>query len=254
MSGAVMAMVPFLRGYTWVWTWNINSDATSLVFQPSLLLGNGWDGSMPVIVTINIAAAATVGSSRASGSNTYLNPFLVTGSFPAGSTCRMNNRGWIVGEGGFGGDGNSFPAGNNASPGGDALVVSSLTGLVFSVDNAGGVIAGGGGGGAGVYSDAIPSSSAGCGGGGGAGVPARDPGQQKAGIYGGPGSYGTKTAGGAGRAQGSTVAGNGGDLGQSGGAGSGATVYGNPGAAGKAVVGNSKITWINTGTRYGAVT
>ena len=219
-------------------------------------LAAGWGGSS----ILNVVISANVGSS-----STSTPALTITGSFPAGLSLTINTGVYIVGHGGAGGS--STTVGN---AGGTALSVSSYSGTYLNITNNG--VIGGGGGGGGDY------------GGGGAGL--------TTGAAGGGGSAsGTLTNGGAGAsgaaggAAGSAGAnssspgggsyyygGGGGGLGAAGGAGyygNGGTTYSDPsvgdpdatfratsyagGAAGAATSGNSSITWLLTGTRYGAL-
>ena len=184
----------------------------------------------------------------------------------------------VAGLGGIGGNGSKVFTGSLTLPtdgqkGGNGLLILSDIGI-----NNLGVIAcgGGGGGGGGIVTTAPPFSYAiTSGGGGGGGSP-----KGTANNYGIGGDYpsqsnsengqnGTDTTGGNGglarHENGTLVAGSkggkGGDLGQAGedgyydtSASTGAVIKGIGGAAGDyAVNGNSHITWVATGTRYGAI-
>lgn len=152
---------------------------------------------------------------------------LQTGSFPAGSTLKIINRGHIRGGGGDGGT--SKPTAGSA--GGSALVLNFPT----TIDNTSGTIWGGGGGGGGGKGDIG-------GGGGGAGSPAG-----RGGAVGGYG--GTATAGGSGGGTGGT----GGAAGAAGAAGTGIG-RAQGGRGGYSVQRNSNaVTWIAVGDRKGSV-
>lgn len=200
-----------------------------------------------------------------SSTSTSIAAMTINGSFPGGLT--LINRGYIVGRGGAGGTGSS--TGQNPAPpgnaGGTALSVSSAV----SIDNTSGVIGGGGGGGGGggTYYGLGGGGGGGGGYGTGGGVGTNTNPQPFQGTA-SPGSPGTLTAGGAGgagmpsaNAQGST-GGAGGPLGTAGSKGLQTIgpspgqvggLGGNGGAAGAAVSGAPYITWINVGTRYGAI-
>lgn len=160
---------------------------------------------------------------------------LQTGSFPAGSTLTIINRGSIRGGGGNGGGTNS--ASKTGSAGGTALVLNFPT----TIDNTSGSIWGGGGGGG--------ESPYGAGsGGGGAGTPA---GLGGSGRY-GSADNGTATAGGQPKGgSGGNSAGAGGGLGSAGAAGRSG---GAGGRGGYSVESNSNAaTWIAVGDRRGSV-
>lgn len=87
---------------------------------------------------------------------------LRTGSFPAGSTLKIVNKGYIRGGGGNGGDGGNGGNNSNGQAGGTALYID----FPVSVDNTSGGIYGGGGGGAGMVAGAGEGSAFGGKGGG----------------------------------------------------------------------------------------
>ena len=93
-----------------------------------------------------------------------------TGVFPAGSTLRIVNKGYIRGKGGAGG-----PYNGAGSPGGTALYLD----MNCSLDNGAGFIFGGGGGGGGVFGQNSAQAYSFAPGGGGAGA---DPGAAGAGF------------------------------------------------------------------------
>lgn len=182
---------------------------------------------------------------------------LRTGTFPAGSTLTIINKGTIRGKGGNGG---TYSGAGGA--GGTALYID----MNCTLDNSGGTISGGGGGGA--WRRSVSGSFWGnAGGGGGAGV--------NGGGAGGTSCYtlftvvrnasaGSATGGGTGGAvrfgnSGTIYGGTGGALGAAGGTGSGdisgsyAESNGTTGAAGRAIQLNGKtVTITNAGTRHGA--
>lgn len=159
---------------------------------------------------------------------------LQTGSFPAGSTLTIVNRGFFRG-----GGGNSTTT--TGQKGGDALILN----FPARIDNTQGYIYAGGGGG-GTFQQANNQIT----GGGGAGTPAGIAARGRNDT----GRNGTATTGGAG---GSVRSGKGGDLGQAG----ASSIGGNPtysgGAAGRSVVRNGHaLTWLggnNTTRVKGAV-
>lgn len=230
----------------------------------NLAISNGWNGTSALAVTI------------ASGVYIYSNstgtPALtINGSFPSGIT--LINNGTIEGRGGNGGAGGNVVS-TSASPGavggggGTALSVSVATSITNN-----GVIAGGGGGGGGGggtrYGGKNTEFNAGGGGGGGIGISSGGAGGVASGGYinraGTAGTAGTLTTVGVGGASSNTTngMGRGGDGGSYGSSGvnglagySGAIYYGAGGAggaAGSCTAGNSNITWLSTGTRYGAL-
>lgn len=168
---------------------------------------------------VPLMASVTINSGIVVSSNNTSIPAFDTGSgFPAGSELSIVNNGHICGMGGVGGAGVNGSS-NIGSPGGAALSV----GYACVVDNVGVIAGGGGGGGGGLF--------AGPGGGGQSGrVPT-----------GGttPGTF--DAAGGNGGAWGNPGAGV-------------AIGGGSGGAGGGAVIGNSYVTWLATGTRHGAIT
>lgn len=195
----------------------ISSDATNYVLRNAAITA-GWDGIVPLDAEVTVASGIVL-----SADSTGQYAFDTGATFPAGTTLALINNGFVIGMGGAGGA--AYTAGSNGGP---ALRAQYAIGI----DAAGGVIGGGGGGGGGNK------------GGGGGGRSGRT--NAAGGVGTGNGTSGTFSSGGSGDAG----AGGGGDWGASGGtAGSYAG-----GTGGAAVVGNSYITWINTGTRYGSIT
>lgn len=243
----------------------------------SAAIAAGWDQVRPLIATITINSGVAVGSTSTSTHG------LSTGStFPSGTELYIINNGYILGRGGNGGSGgylgNVGANGGNGAGGGPALLAQ----FPITITNTG-IIGGGGGGGGGQGTwqgftisgsgkSAIVGVNGGGGGGGGAGYIAGSGGSPGADYYStypynyygtsstAGGSGGLTSGGGGGyNGYGTTYyAGAGGSLGSSGGTGSSlqsAQGYyaGVGGPAGAAVNGNSNITWITTGTRYGAI-
>jgi hypothetical protein len=238
----------------------------------TLAVNAGWNQSTKVVATINSGVYI-------SSSNTGTTALTINGSFPNG--VELVNNGFIVGMGGFGGNGaagmTQGSVGGAGATGGRALIAS----VAVAIRNNGTIGGGGGGGGGGgqVYElgDKNNPASFGWGGGGGGGGRSGS-----TGSTGGPAgnSYGSQsrsaTAGGSGT---TTAAGSGGQSGAApnsqyqggaGGAGGGwgaagsagasgagpsypVTAGGSGGGAGAAVAGNANITWLATGTRLGAI-
>ena len=217
-----------------IWRPTISADVTNYNLR-SAAIAAGWDGVAVLDAIVTVASGIVL---SANSTSTY--GFDTGSGFPAGSTLGLVLGGYVCGMGGAGDSGSS-----GGSAGGPALRAQ----YAITIDASGGVIAGGGGGGGGY------------GGGGGGGRSGRT---SSAGGGGGA-AAGTFSSGGKG---GGTYAGNGGTTGPGGdgdiyygggGGGWGAKGGnggwgGNGGSGGAAVVGNSYITWINTGTRYGDIT
>lgn len=171
-----------------------------------------------------------------------------TGTFAAGTTILLVNRGTVTGHGGNGGQGGTAASGAGVAggTGGDALVARHNVSVVNY-----GTFAGGGGGGGGGQGDA---GDGGGGGGGGAGsIPGRGGAVVTTSAI--PGLNGTNSFGGGGGAggPGASAGGGGGSLGSNGTAGSG----GSGGAAGvtghclRAIGTGVVITVVTTGTLLG---
>lgn len=226
----------------------------------SYALTNGWNGFAALTVTI---AGGVVISSASTGTPALT----IAGPFPGGIS--LVNNGTISAAGGGGGSGGYWGPALGKSPyltpypasagggGGTGLYVT-YSGV--PVTNNGTIAGGGGGGGAGNTSISyapskigpIPYYNGGSGGGGGAGNLA---GAGGGGGNGGdviPGPEGRGTPGSSGNPGGSTTGGTG--AGPGGARGSAGTPSGTAGgAAGAAVVGDSNITWLATGTRIGPI-
>lgn len=213
-----------------VQNYNLASQATAA----------GWNGSSQIIFTNN----GTIGSS-----STGTAGLIISGSFPGGVT--IYNTSYIVGAGG-----------NTNSAGGTAIQITSFTSPSNILFYNTGIVGGGGGGGVSGYATA----------GGGAGYIAGsgyNSGSLTTGGYGaGAPCVGGGYGGGIGSAGGPGGGGGGGGLGAPG--GQGASCYGDPDpydpggirfggyvgsqpAAGAATVGGANITWMQTGSRYGAL-
>ncbi len=211
-------------------------------------------GVTDMTLTIN---SGVIVSSASTGSYALT----VDTSWATGDTVTIVNSGTILGRGGDGGTASSFPSapnGSSGSGGGNALLVQRA----ITMNNLNRIAGGGGGGGGGGSTAYGSGKSAGGygGGGGGGGI---------GGSSGGPtaGGLGTGTAGSAGTvtSAGGGGSGGGGNQGGPGGSGGGYGSGGNNGTggnngsggsgggAGACIVGNSNITYINTGTRNGAI-
>lgn len=212
----------------------ISSDATNYVLRNAAITA-GWDGIVPLDAEVTVSSGIVL-----SANSTSQYAFDTGVTFPAGTTLALINNGFVIGMGGAGGA--MYTAGSNGGP---ALRAQYAIGI----DAAGGVIGGGGGGGGGNK------------GGGGGGRSGRTDAAGGVGL--GNGTSGTFSSGGSGGSSGGaggTTDPGGDGSGVSGGGGGGWGASGGTtgtyagGTGGAAVVGNSYITWINTGTRYGAIT
>lgn len=225
-------------------TVTVGSATTDYVLNPSKI-----SGYIAGITDVNFV----VNSGVVIGSSSTASAALSISGFTSGDTLVVINNGYIVGRGGNGGNGSSGPGG----VGGLALSVSYPT----KVTNNGIIGGGGGGGGAGaghywnVGSQATPNwiTTMGDGGGGGAGYIAGSGGTGSQ-----PGIAGSLTAGGVGGVGGGTngmaySGASGGGLGSAGGAPADGGGGGSGGGGGACTSGNSNITWLATGSRYGAL-
>ena len=236
----------------------ISSNQTNANLR-SLAVAAGWDGTSQPVATIS--AGVYIYST-----STSTPALTIDGSFPSGVA--LINNGLIYGMGGNAGNG----GGNGATGGSGASGGNAVTALVaVSITNNGTISGGGGGGGGGGGArgnDGKFIIPVGGGGGGGGRVNASGAqGGQSGGTSGGTGTAATLTAAGSGAGGGAYApygyggnGGNGGNNAASGGNGtssygsSGAFAAGGAGGAGgSAVNGNSNITWVATGTRYGAI-
>jgi len=245
----------------------ISTSYTTTQDLRSLALAAGWNGVDPVVTTIASGVIIRGASGAGAGGGASVVPYgtnnaagssgstglTIAGSFPAGIS--LINNGTIYGGGGGGGGGGSNGGGGSGGAGGAGIAVS----VAVSITN-NSVIAGGGGGGAG--NNAWGTGGivrSGGGGGGGAVYGQFGSGGNWEGIDGGPGGSGAETSGGAGgySDQGFNVGGAGGALGSAGvrpnDVWNGGLSAGLGGAGGAAVSGNSYVTWLATGTRYGAL-
>jgi len=219
----------------------IASNLSSPTNLNSYAVSQGWDGASKLVVTINSGVVLS--------SNTTATPALtISGSYPSG--VEVVNNGVIVGMGGAGGIGIWYTGGGGSGlSGGTALSVSSSVTFTNS-----GTIAGGGGGGGG--GNGRGNGAIGGNGGGGRSGLTNSPGGYGANTS--PGNPGTYSAAGAGQSGSCYTYKNESICGGNGGAGggwgaNGTNVSGAGGAGGAAVSGNGNITWVSTGTRYGAI-
>ena len=246
-----------------VFTPTISADTSNYNLKAAAIAA-GWDQVTPLLATVTVDAGIVL-----SANSTSAYGFDTGSGFPVGTSLKLIMPGYVCGMGGMGGNG-AVGSPTAGSAGGPALCAQHA----ITIDATGGVIAGGGGGGGG--SDGRFSGYPSGGGGGGRtgriGSPAGTSyigyaavdGTFSSGGQGGGGSTspgggtgGTTSPGGDGSGgESGALGGGGGGWGSAGGNGGRATggFGGSGGAGGAAVVGNSYITWINTGTRYGAIT
>jgi len=202
----------------------------------------GWDQVLALNATVTINSGIYVYSTSAG------TPAMQTGStFPTGTTISIVNNGSVYGKSGAGGGGGYSSGGGSGGGGGASLTVNYATSITNN-----GTIAGGGGGGGGGGSGGSVGCSCNCtGGAGGTGA-----GQSGAGSGGGGincGCDGDTCSGGSG--------GTGGGWGSTGSSGATGLQKYNPylpggggGAGGKcANLNGYTITWVVTGSRYGAI-
>lgn len=229
----------------------ISSNTSNYVLNTAKVAGYAA-GTTDAVLTINSGVFV---SSASTGSYALT----VDTSWAAGDTVTIVNNGTIIGRGGNGGNANGFGPAGAGSSGGPALLVQRT--LTLNNLNR---IAGGGGGGGGGGLGGIPVGKSGtqqtAGGGGGGGIGVSSGGSGAGSIYPGsssPGGSGTLTAaGGGGGSQGGNAGpgGPGGSFGTNGSSGTPGNFSGaGGGAAGACIVGNSNITYTNTGTRNGSI-
>jgi len=224
MSGILMA--PWMVQPAFVFNKTISVDTSNYNLRTDALAA-GWDGVMPLAATVTINSGIVV-----SANSTAQYAFDTGATFPVGSMLALVNNGHIIGMGGAGGGYTTSVL--PGKDGGTALRAQAA----ISVTNSGTI--GGGGGGGGGY----PNN-----GGGGGGRSGRTAAAGGSGYTGGTSSGSPGTFDGPG--YGGPGAGKGGEWGA---AAPNVIGGGNGGAGGAAVVGNSFITWVATGTRLGAIT
>ena len=177
--------------------YNVNNNTNSSFVLNTRLTNDGWDGTTPVDIIVNINARQ--------GSNNSLGAFVAAGPYPDGSTLRINigSGDSIRGRGGRGGDGGSGSSGSNGDTGGTAVYLRDISTIIANS----GTLTAGGTGGDGGDGATVPGPGpapdplvvGGGGGGGGAGSPAGSGGSGGIGdASGDPGSSGGLTSGGAG--------------------------------------------------------
>ena len=248
-SGAISLSNFYGKSNEFAFTISTNQTNANL---RTLAVNAGWDQSKKVV--------ATVGSGVEIRSTTGGTPALtINGSFPNG--VELVNGGVIVGLGGNGGRGGWSPGfvdpnGAAGGAGGTAVAVS----VAVSIRNNATISGGGGGGGGGGLGENCSFQGGGGGGGGGNGYGSGG----AAGLADGNGTAGsaggqlTGGAGGPGRNYFGGIGGNGGAggtnaaSGTAGGSGSAGT-GGAGGSGGAAITGNSNVTWLAFGTRYGSI-
>lgn len=227
-----------------VWRPTISADVINWNLYLQALAAD-WDGVTPLDAIVTVANGIVL-----SANSTSVYGFDTGSGFPVGTSLKLIMPGYVCGMGGAGGPEltSAAPHAGDGLPGGAALRAQ----YAITIDATGGVIAGGGGGGS---QGAWYSGSTSYGWGGAGGRSGRVNSANGSGITTGS-EAGTFAAAGIGKPENAYyyAGGSGGGWGQSGGAGGGTEYPGTPGTGGAAVVGNSYITWINTGTRYGAIT
>jgi len=258
-SGAIIMPTNFY-GKSNQFSFTIATNQTNANLR-TLAVNAGWNQSSKVVATINSGVVVSSNSTGTPG-------LTINGSFPGGVD--LINGGTITGMGGAGGAGGRWTpgdespgqtAGQNGFSGGTALSVS----VAVTLTNNGTIAGGGGGGGSrwgaqggGVFNRQYYGGGGGGGGrtgstnsAGGVGGSSVSPGA--AGGSGGAGTF--SSAGGGGATVNANPGGAGGNWGSAGGDcfsnNIGITQTG--GASGSAIVGNSNITYVATGTRLGPI-
>lgn len=233
MSGILMAPV-YGGASAFVFTPTISVDTSNYNLKAAAIAA-GWDQVAPLLATVTVNSGIVL-----SANSTSLYGFDTGSGFPAGTTLKLVMPGYVCGMGGAGGA--AYKAGSNGGP---ALRAQ----YAIDIDAAGGVIGGGGGGGGGGKGGGGGGRSGRTDAAGGVGVP-----------NGASGTFSSGGSGGGGGGAGGTTGPGDDGSGLSGGGGGGWGASGGTtgsyagGTGGAAVVGNSYITWINTGTRYGSIT
>lgn len=227
------------------------SSSTTGYNLKAAAIAAGWNGVAPLTASITIPNGVTVSSN-----NTSVPAFDTGAGFPAGSSLSLTlgATGRLIGMGGGGGAGTTGGS-KTGLDGGPALKAQAA----MTVTN-NGTLAGGGGGGGGVAGLDSGAVARGVGGSGG-----------RSGLTDSSGGFGHSLSGYDGTISNAAVGrsylvadpgrnftiygGSGGDWGQPGSVASGfAGGSGLAGFGGPAVVGNSFITWLATGTRHGSIT
>ncbi|MGM0555440.1 MAG: hypothetical protein ACQEVA_03580 [Myxococcota bacterium] len=230
----------------------IDADVQNVVVSEEIASRYSWDGSIPVVGTITIAASAAVGSTSNS------QPAFLVDALPDASELTIIVDGMLLGAGGKGGDvtaSGDQPTGFvEPTDGGPALEVAAQEpNTVLEVENRG-IIGGGGGGGA-AGSTYIPNFNFGVavGGGGGAGYAPGDGGVAPSTVrFNDDGDPGGRTSGGAGGRYEGLGGGRGGSLGGSGGPVDDTQQSSSRGSGGPAIVGESNFDWVSLGDVRGS--
>lgn len=252
-SGPISISHFYGKSKGFVFTRTISADTSNYNLRAQAVAA-GWDQALPLLADITVASGVVV---SANATSAYA--FDTGSSFPAGSSLKLTNNGYIIGMGGQGANGYiNGSTRQDGYPGGPALFARAA----LTVTNNGVIGGGGGGGGGGANNEAY-----GYGGGGGrsgrtasvggysGGLYPADPGTFDSGGRGRNGGLGGTTGAGGGAASNGPGGGGGGGWGASGGRGATNPGYGGYGGAGGAAVnGNANITWAALGTRLGAVT
>lgn len=173
-------------------TYEINGNTNTSFILRDELIGDGWNTTDPVEITIEVNARQ--------GQSNSLGAIVVSGSYPADSTLRIvvSGSGSVRGAGGDGANGRSGPGGTfPGETGGTAIYIRNID---TTIVNNGTIAAGGTGGDGGSGGGSDPFDHGGGGGGGGAGSPPGEGGNGGSGNppsnSGDPGQDGTITAGG----------------------------------------------------------
>jgi len=220
----------------------ISSNYSTPQNLATLATAAGWNGSDYLVATNDaIISSNTTGTAA----------LTIDDSFPNGIL--LINTGYIVGMGGNGGHAEGNGGTSEGYAGGNAISVSSNA----SINNTGTIAGGGGGGGSSTSFGWSGTILTGGGGAGASGLTAASGGYcyynstaQSSQYDAGTGMYSTRGTTSPGYISGVVApqAGYGGSWGTA-----GATAGYTGGAAGNAVSGNSYVTWVATGTRYGAL-
>ena len=80
----------------------IISANTNNVKLFDLAKANGWDGASPITLNVTVNSGVVIGSNSTSA------PSLDSSGFPTGMIVNLYNYGYILGQGGAGGDGGPF--------------------------------------------------------------------------------------------------------------------------------------------------
>lgn len=247
-SGMIAMSDGYGKSLNFIFNDIVSSDVTYYNLKAKAIAA-GWDGIVPLVATVTIQPGVVISSD-----NINYAAFYTGVGFPSGTALTLINHGYICGMGGRGGwmgDPYGLDSGvYYVEYGGPALWADAP----ISINNLG-VIAGGGGGGGGTgyylgdYNIVFQGASGGCGRSGRVNAVHiynfffNEPRYDMDGTFDAPG-VGSGLWG-------PPYSGAGGQWGQPGVASSNGYP---PGAAGVAVGGNSNITWLNVGQRFGPIT